>query len=162
VHRLRGILVALFAAPWVLWALVRTLVLDGGHPLVAMISFTPYAEATSILPVVVALVMRRWIVAALATVAMVLLALALVPRAVDGPQRAGDDARGHELVVMTANMLFGRGDARDVVALVRAHDVDVLSLQARPRRCSASTPPALGGCCPPASCAREHAPRAPG
>jgi Endonuclease/Exonuclease/phosphatase family len=125
----RRIMVALLAAPWVLWALARTLALDGGHPFVAAISFTPYAAATAIVPIVVALVARQWIVAALAVLALALFALALAPRALDGPQLAAADGPGRPLVVMTANLRFGRADARDVLRLAREHDVDVLSLQ---------------------------------
>jgi len=129
VPRRRRILVALLAAPWALWALVRTLALDGAHPLVAMIAFTPYVAASAIVPLLVALVAREWIVAAVAALALGLLALALAPRALDGPQRAGADSPGRPLVVMTTNLRFGDGDAREVLRLVRAYDVDVLSLQ---------------------------------
>lgn len=126
---LRRVLVALFAAPWLLWALVRTLALDGAHPFVAAMSVTPYVGATAIVPVVVALVTRQWIVAVLATLALVLFALALAPRALDGPQLADAGTPGRPLVVMTANLFFGRAEARDVLRLAREHDVDVLSLQ---------------------------------
>jgi endonuclease/exonuclease/phosphatase (EEP) superfamily protein YafD len=123
------LLVALLAAPWVLWALVRTLALDGGHPLVAMIAFTPYVAASAIVPLVVALVAREWVVAAVAALALGLLALALAPRALDGPQHARSDRAGQPLVVMTVNLRFGGADARAVLRLIREHDVDVLSLQ---------------------------------
>lgn len=129
-HRRRRVLVALFAAPWALWALGRTFGLDGAvHPFVAAISFTPYVAATAILPVLVALVAREWIVAAIATLALALFALAVLPRALDGPGLAAADGAGRPLVVMTTNLLFGRADARAVVRLAREHDVDVLSLQ---------------------------------
>jgi endonuclease/exonuclease/phosphatase (EEP) superfamily protein YafD len=128
-HGRRRILVALLAAPWLLWALARTFALDGAHPLVAAISFTPYVAATSIVPLAVALLTRAWIAAALAAIALVLLALAVLPRALDGPQLASADTRGRPLVVMTTNLLHGRADARDVLRLVREHGVDVLSLQ---------------------------------
>ena len=127
-HR-RRLLVALLAAPWALWALVRMLALDGGPPLVAMIAFTPYVAASAIVPLVVALVAREWVVAAVAALALGLLAVALAPRALDGPQHAGADRAGRPLVVMTTNLRFGGADARAVMRLVRAHDVDVLSLQ---------------------------------
>lgn len=127
--RPRRVFVALLAAPWVLWALARTLALDGGHPLVAAMSFTPYAALTALVPVVVALVAREWVVAAVAGLALAAFALAVLPRALEGPQHAEDDAAGRPLVVMSANLLFGEADARDVVRLVREHDVDVLSLQ---------------------------------
>jgi endonuclease/exonuclease/phosphatase (EEP) superfamily protein YafD len=124
----RRILTALFVAPWLLWALARTLAIDGGHPFVAAMSFTPYVAASSIVPLVVALVAREWVVAGLAALATVLFAIAVLPRALDGPQLADADTQGRPLVVMTTNLLFGRADARDVLRLAREHDVDVLSL----------------------------------
>jgi len=129
VLRRRRVLVALFAAPWALWALGRTFGLDVGHPLVALVSLTPYMAATALLPVVVALVAREWIVAGVATLALALFALAVVPRALDGPRPAAADSGGRPFVVMTTNLLFGRADARAVLRLAREHDVDVLSLQ---------------------------------
>lgn len=127
--RRRRILVALLATPWVLWAVVRTLALDGGHPLVAAVSFTPYAAVTAIVPVAVALVAREWILAAVAALALAALVLAVAPRALDGPQLAGADAAGRPLVVMSTNLLFGDADPRDVLRIAREHGADVLSLQ---------------------------------
>ena len=127
-HR-RRILVALLAAPWLLWAAVRTLGLDGGHPLVAVMAFTPYAALTAVLPVAVALVARQWAVAALAAVALAALVVAVAPRALDGPRlAAAAPPAERRLVVMSANLRFGQADARSVMALVRRYDVDVLSL----------------------------------
>lgn len=120
---------AVVAAPWVLWALLRTLGLEHGHPLVASVAFSPYAAALAPLPVLVALLLRRWLVAAVAGVAALALLTALVPRTLPGPQRAQPDTRGRSVVVMTANLHFGRADADAIVRLVRDHDVDLLSLQ---------------------------------
>lgn len=122
----RRVLAALVAAPWVLWALGRTLGLDGGHPFVAAMSYTPYAAASSPLPVVAALVLRRRITAAVAGLAAGALALAVVPRAVPGGE---PDVAGPRLTVMTANLFKGHADPDAVVALARRYDVDVLSLQ---------------------------------
>ena len=127
--RPRRLLVALLAVPWVLWALARALALDGGHPLVAAISFTPWAAAAAIVPVLVALAAREWIVAAVAALALAALAAAVMPRALDGPQLARPGDEGRPLVVMSANLFFGEADARELMRLVREHDVDVLSLQ---------------------------------
>jgi endonuclease/exonuclease/phosphatase (EEP) superfamily protein YafD len=113
------------AAPWILWALARTLGLDGGATTVQAMAFTPYAALTSPLPVLAALLLRRRIVAAVAAVAVIALVFAVVPRAVAG---GGPEARGPRLTVMTANLYIGRGDARTVVDLVRRYDVDVLCL----------------------------------
>jgi endonuclease/exonuclease/phosphatase (EEP) superfamily protein YafD len=113
------------AAPWVLWALLRTLGLDGGAITVQALAFTPYAALTSPLPVLAALLLRRRVTAAVAGVAVIALAFAVAPRALAG---GGPDARGPRLTVMTANLYVGRGDARTVVDLVRRYDVDVLCL----------------------------------
>jgi endonuclease/exonuclease/phosphatase (EEP) superfamily protein YafD len=78
------------------------------------------------LPVVVALGLRRWGVAVVAAVAALALGLAMVPRAVAGPQPA---AGGPRLVVMTANLWLGQADARALLRIAHEHDVDVLSVQ---------------------------------
>lgn len=119
-------LAAAITLPWVAWALVRTLGLDGGYPLVPMIAFTPYAAATAVLPLAVALLAREWVVAAVAAVALAALLVAVAPRALGEGQPAAD---GQRLVVMTANLRFGEADAAGVLALAREHAVDVLSLQ---------------------------------
>lgn len=124
-----SVIAALVATPWVLWAALRTLGLERGHPLVALVAFSPFAAALAPLPVILALVLRRWLVAAVAAVAALALLAAVLPRALDGPHRAHADAPGSTLIVMTANLRFGRADAPALLRLVRAHDVDVLSVQ---------------------------------
>jgi endonuclease/exonuclease/phosphatase (EEP) superfamily protein YafD len=113
------------AAPWVAWAVVRAFGLDLFWPVVALVSLTPYAAATAVVPLVLSLVLRQRLVAAVALVALVALAAAVAPRAVGDPAPAG----GREITVMSANLFGGRGDARAVLRLARRHDVDVLSLQ---------------------------------
>jgi endonuclease/exonuclease/phosphatase (EEP) superfamily protein YafD len=110
----------------VAWALVRTLGFSLDYPLVAAVSFTPYVALSSPLPVLVGLALRRWAVAGVAAVAALALGLAMVPRAVAGPQA---EARGPRLVVMTFNAWMGQADAEAILRVARAHDVDVLSLQ---------------------------------
>ncbi|HWT95489.1 MAG TPA: hypothetical protein VN238_21005, partial [Solirubrobacteraceae bacterium] len=57
----RRALALVVALPWVAWAVARTTGLDVvGHPLVSAMAFTPYAAATSVVPVLVALALRRW------------------------------------------------------------------------------------------------------
>ncbi len=126
-----GLAAAAVAAPWVIWAALRALGLERGHPLVAIVAFTPYLAALSPVPVVVALVLRRRAVAAVAAVAAAALLAGIAPRMLDGPQHASADAvrSGTRLTVMSANLRFGHGDAATVLRLVREHDVDVLSLQ---------------------------------
>lgn len=126
-HR-RRIAVGVLAAPWALWAIMRALALDLGHPLVALIGFTPYVAATAFVPLVVALAAREWVLAGLAAVALTALAVAVAPRALDGPQPDGLKD-GRTLTVMSANLQYGAGDADALMRLVRERDVDVLSLQ---------------------------------
>jgi endonuclease/exonuclease/phosphatase (EEP) superfamily protein YafD len=121
------VLVAAITLPWVLWALVRTFGLDVGYPLVAVIAFTPYAAATALVPLAIALAAREWVVAALAALALTALVLAVAPRALGGGDAPAAD--GRRLVVMSANLRFGAADAASLLALVREHDVDLLSLQ---------------------------------
>jgi len=122
------VLVAAITLPWLVWAIVRTLGLDGSYPLVPIVAFTPYAAATSVVPVAAALAAREWVVAAIAAAALLALVAAVAPRAFDGGHPAAA-AGGQRLVVMTANLRFGGADAASLLALVREHDVDVLSLQ---------------------------------
>jgi len=125
------VLVAAITLPWVLWALVRTFGLDAGYPLVAMIAFTPYAAATALVPLVLALVAREWLVAGVAALALLALVVAVALRAFGGGEAAAraDRADGQRLVVMSANLRFGEADAASLLALAREQDVDLLSLQ---------------------------------
>lgn len=122
-------LVALLAVPWAGWAVVRTLGLDGGHPLVSMMAFTPYVAASAIVPLVVAVLAREWVVVTIAAAALAALLTAVVPRVLPGPQLAERaPAPQRRLVVMSANLHFGAADAGSIMRLVRRYDVDVLAL----------------------------------
>jgi endonuclease/exonuclease/phosphatase (EEP) superfamily protein YafD len=101
--------------------------LEEGYVLVAAIAFTPYAAATAWIPVVVALVLGQRLLALASLVAFGALAAVVVPRALGGP----DDGLpgGRPLSVMSANIRRGEADPRALMALVRRHDVEVLSLQ---------------------------------
>ena len=123
---MRNAVAILVALPWVVWAVVRTFGFSLDYPLVAAVAFTPYVALSSPLPVVVGLALRRWVIAGVAAVAALALALAMVPRALAGPE---SEARGPRLVVMTSNAYVGRADARAILRIAREHDVDVLSLQ---------------------------------
>jgi endonuclease/exonuclease/phosphatase (EEP) superfamily protein YafD len=114
------------AAPWVGWALVRTLGLELPYPFVALLAFTPYAALSSPVPVVAGLLLRRKATAAVAGVAVAAFAVALVPRAAAGP---APEATGPRLTVMTSNLYLGSADARALLRIAREHDVDLLSVQ---------------------------------
>ena len=115
-------------APLGIWALGRLLGLERGFPLVAIVAFTPYAAAASLVAVALAAILRRWwALGAGLVVAATLLALVL-PRALSGDQ-APEPARGVRMTLMSANLHFGDADPGTVVELVREHGVDVLSFQ---------------------------------
>jgi endonuclease/exonuclease/phosphatase (EEP) superfamily protein YafD len=123
------VVAAIVLAPWLLWAIVRTFGLEAG-PAIPAITFTPYVGLVSPLPLLVALVLRRWVVAALALVVVAAFAHALLPRALAGPQPVVRD--GVTVRMMTANLYLGQADPRAVVDLVRRGRVDVLALEELP------------------------------
>ncbi len=123
---MRSVVAIAFAAPWVVWAFARVAGVEVPYPFVAVLAFTPYAALSSPLPVLAALLLRRWVVAGVAAVAAVAFGLALLPRTVGGPEA---DAQGPRLTVMTSNLRLGHADARALLRVAREHDVDVLSVQ---------------------------------
>ncbi|GGL11052.1 endonuclease/exonuclease/phosphatase family protein [Mangrovihabitans endophyticus] len=116
----------LLVLPSLVWAAIRLAGVERG-PVVQVLAFTPYAAAAAWLPVLVALLVRRWATAAVGLVVAATLAACVLPRAVADGDR-GPQA-GVPLHVMTANMLAGGADAATIVRLIRQHDVAVLALQ---------------------------------
>ncbi|MFG2060180.1 endonuclease/exonuclease/phosphatase family protein [Micromonospora sp. NPDC048871] len=115
----------LAVVPGLGWVLARLLGLDRG-PLVQLLAFTPYAALGSLVPLLLALALRRrWpaVVAALTTVALVAV---VVPRALPSPQ---PQVNGPTVRLLTANLLAGAADPATVVELVRTERVDVLVVQ---------------------------------
>lgn len=94
-------------------------------PLVLLPALTPYAAASAALPVLVALLLRRWLAALVAVLSLALLASVVVPRLSGGP----DPARGPAVRAMTLNLREGHADPVAVVSLIRQERVDVLALQ---------------------------------
>ncbi|MFG3696375.1 endonuclease/exonuclease/phosphatase family protein [Micromonospora sp. NPDC047620] len=112
-------------APGVAWAALRLAGLDHG-PLVQLLAFTPYVAAGSLLPLVLALALRRRWPAVLAAVVTTALVAVVAPRALPAGQPS---AAGPTVRVLTANLLAGAADARSLVDLVERHRVDVLTVQ---------------------------------
>jgi endonuclease/exonuclease/phosphatase family metal-dependent hydrolase len=120
------VLLCLLVLPGLAWAVVRL----GGwerNLVVQLFAFTPYVAAWSAVPLLAALVTRRWLVAALAAVTCGLLAVLVLPRALTDGDRGPQ--HGVTVRVMTANLLFGNADAAAIVKLVRDNDIAVLALQ---------------------------------
>ena len=115
-----GVLAALGAA------LLRLVASGGTRWSFAALSVTPHALAGAGVVLLAALGARRWAHVAAAAAAVVVLGAVVAPRALPDSQPA---PAGGSLVVAGANLYYGRADPHAVVDLVRAHDVDVLSLQ---------------------------------
>ncbi|GAA0539208.1 endonuclease/exonuclease/phosphatase family protein [Paractinoplanes ferrugineus] len=122
----RAVLPALLALPGLLWAVVRLFGWERG-PLVQLLAFTPYVVVWALVPLLIALVARKWLVAAVAAVVVAVLAACVLPRALPDADRG--PAGGVRLTVMTINVYIGRADPAAVVRLVRDNDVSVLALQ---------------------------------
>jgi endonuclease/exonuclease/phosphatase family metal-dependent hydrolase len=122
----RTLLVWLLVLPALGWAIVRMGGWERG-PLVQLLAFTPYAVVLAVIPVLIALLARRWLAAAVGIVAVAMLGVSVLPRVL--PDHDRGPAAGVELHVMTGNMLEGGADPATIVGLVRDHDVAVLALQ---------------------------------
>ena len=114
-----------------LGALIRLLGVGGGYPFIALIAFTPYVAALSVLVLAAALVARAWREAGAAAVVVVLLAVAVLPRAVPH-QPTGPIEGGVPYDVLTSNARLGTADAESIAAMVREGEVDLLSVQSSP------------------------------
>jgi len=123
-----GALTWTLVVAWTAWALVRVLGLETGWPLAAMLAFTPYVALTALIPLGVALALRRWAAAAIAALVLVVLATLVLPRAFGGPTEA-KGAAGPTLRALAANMRLGHGEPEALVELVRELDVDVLCVE---------------------------------
>jgi endonuclease/exonuclease/phosphatase (EEP) superfamily protein YafD len=115
---------------WGTWTLVRLVGGDRlpliGVPAAPALALTPYVAAAAPIPILVAVLLRRWRAAIVAgAVAAGLVALVL-PRGFGGSQPA---AHGPVVRVLTANLLFGEADPNRVVQLVRSTNADVVSFQ---------------------------------
>ncbi|MGS2614787.1 endonuclease/exonuclease/phosphatase family protein [Micromonospora sp. LZ34] len=123
--RIRAALCWVVVAPGFAWAVARLAGLDRG-PLVQALAFTPYVAAGSLVPLLLALALRRRWPAVVAAVTAVALVAVVAPRGLGSAQPA---AAGLTLRVLTANLLAGAADPRTLVDLVRTHRVDVLAVQ---------------------------------
>ena len=112
---------------WAAWAAVRLFGLERGYPFVPLVAYTPYVAAGAIVPLVVAVALRRWVAASVALAVLTLFAAFVLPRAFS--DHGGEPASGKRLRVMTANIELGGADLRGLVDLVRRNRIDVLSVQ---------------------------------
>jgi endonuclease/exonuclease/phosphatase family metal-dependent hydrolase len=117
------------AAPFAVWAAVRVGGWERGFIGVALIAFTPYVAAASLIALALALVSRRWWAAGVAAIAAVALAWCVLPRWIAGGDAARAAVPGPAAVFMSSNLRAGGADPARVVAIARDRRVDVLAIQ---------------------------------
>ena len=122
----RMVLLTLLVLPGLVWAVVRLFGWERGAA-IPVFAFTPYVAAWAWVPVAVACWARRWLIAAAAAIAALMLAGCVLPRALPDSDRG--PTTGIPLTVMTVNMFVGAADPAAVVQLVRDNDVAVLAVQ---------------------------------
>lgn len=122
----RTVLVWLLVLPGLAWSVLRLLGAERSV-LVQLFAFTPYVAVWSLIPVIVTLALRKWLAGAAAVLAMALLAVCVVPRAL--PDHDHGPSSGVRMTVMTINMFVGAADPASIVDLVRRYDVGVLAVQ---------------------------------
>ena len=116
------------AAPWAAWAALRATGAERGFPLVPALAFTPYAAATSAVPLAAALLSRSRAATAVAAGSTAVLAAAVLARTRPSALAAPAGTDGPRLRVVSLNLLHGRADPVSVVALAARTDADVLAL----------------------------------
>jgi endonuclease/exonuclease/phosphatase family metal-dependent hydrolase len=93
--------------------------------LIAAIALTPYVAVFGLVWGLLALLLHRRVVAGVVLLLTVTMAVLLAPRVLSDGQPG---ASGERLRIMAVNLFLGRADARAVVDLVRAQEVDILVL----------------------------------
>ena len=112
--------------PFFCWAVFRGLGLERGYPFVQVVAYTPYVFVLSFLAFLIVVILRQWVAALVGLAVFVVLALAVLPRAIGGP----DDVEGGRTVkIMSSNLLKSKADISQVEDLVRENDIDMLFLQ---------------------------------
>ena len=120
------VVIALAAAGFLLYALMRVLGLERGFPLVPLLAYAPLVLFAAPVALVGAALLRRWWSAAAIALAGVLLATAILPRAFEGGAMTPEEP---PLKRPTRNVHFGHVEPDAVVDLVREHGVELLTLQ---------------------------------
>ncbi len=120
-----GFLLWVLALVFVAYAVVRVLSLETTAFLVGAMAVTPYVAAAGLLITLITFGVGRRLLAVVLLVVTLSLGALMTPRILseEQPQAEGDHVR-----IMTANLRLGHGDARTIVDLVRAQQVDVLAL----------------------------------
>jgi endonuclease/exonuclease/phosphatase family metal-dependent hydrolase len=122
----RVVLVWLLVLPALVWAVLRLFGWERGFA-VQLLAFTPYVAVWSVVAAAVTLSVRKWLAGAVALIAVAVLAVCVLPRALADRDRG--PAGGVTLRVMTGNLFVGAADPAAVVTLVRDNDIAALAVQ---------------------------------
>lgn len=121
-----SVLCWLLAGGFMFWAVVRVGGLERGFPLVQIVAYTPYATLLSLLALLVVVLCRRWLAAGFLLLAVVGLALMVLPREFGGPEQV---TGGQPVRVLSLNLGVGYAHADQVADLARVRDVDIVAVQ---------------------------------
>lgn len=113
--------------PLLAWATVRGLGLEGHSGLAPLVSFTPYAAIGAFFLLGLCVAVRNWPATALSAVALAVLAVAILPRAIGSGEAAPPGST--RVTVMSTNVFHGRADPAALMAMVDRVEPDILSVQ---------------------------------
>lgn len=117
----------MLVAPFAILALMRLLGLERGFPLVQVVAYTPYALVLSLVVLLVVALLRRWAAVAVVALAVVGLAVAVLPRTLGSPDQPVSG--GQDMNLIAFNLLRGKADLDRLLEVAVERDVDLLSLQ---------------------------------
>lgn len=112
-----------------LWAIARTFGFERGYPFVQLMAFTPYVLLISLLTCLLVVLLRQWLAFIVGAIGVVALAIAVVPRELGGPE---DAPPGEPIRMLSFNTFRGNADYTELLEIIEARDINVLSLQELP------------------------------
>ena len=108
------------------WAALSLAALDSDRYTVALAALTQYAVPVGVVLLLLGMFLRRWLSVLVVALVTAALGYCVVPRALPDQM---PPAAGEPLKVLSFNAHLGRADADRIVAEVREHRVDALSIQ---------------------------------
>lgn len=109
-----------------LWAIFRIGGLEQGYPLVQLMAYTPYVLMLALLALLLVVLCRRWLAAGFLGLAVIALSLAVIPRAIGGPESVPDS---RPVRILTFNLAKSRADTQSVVDEASRRQADLVFLQ---------------------------------
>lgn len=119
-------LLFVLALLWVPFVVLATVDLDIAWFVPSALAFLPYSVAATLAAFAVCVALRARVAAAIAAAGLLVLLWPRVDRVTADDQ---PPARGPQLIVATSNVMFGEGDAKALMRIVRRERVDMLAIQ---------------------------------